>query len=206
MNGGTAMTVEEIGSNVAERLLQGAMNHQQFANYYDFLGLQGYKLCHECHFYEQNCGYRKFITYFIKHYDKLIPTFALGSFSSPSIVPDNWNEHKRNDMDINTRRNAVKTGLEKYIRWEEETQRYLEDMYVQALNVNEINLAMKIKQYIESVVDELEKGKTQHLLIKSTDYDLPTIVSEQGWLIKKYTKRLKKFKRKESDYDQPQRS
>ena len=57
MNGGTAMTVEEIGSNVAERLLQGAMNHQQFANYYDFLGLQGYKLCHECHFYEQNCGY-----------------------------------------------------------------------------------------------------------------------------------------------------
>lgn len=109
-------------------------------------------------------------------------------------------------MDINTRRNEVKTELEKYIRWEEETQRYLEDMYVQALNVNEINLAMKIKQYIESVVDELEKGKTQHLLIKSTDYDLPTIVSEQGWLIKKYTKRLKKFKRKESDYDQPQRS
>jgi len=28
LNGGTAMTIEEIGSNVAERLLQGVMNHE----------------------------------------------------------------------------------------------------------------------------------------------------------------------------------
>lgn len=200
------MTIEEIGSNVAERLLQGVMNHEQFANYYDFLGLEGYKLCHEYHYFEQSCNYRKFITYFIKHYDKLISNFSLGSFVSPSIIPNNWFEHERNDIDINIRRSAVKTGLEKYVRWEIETQKYLEDLYIQAININEVNLAMKIKQYIKDVEEEIEKAKSQKILIQSTDYDLPTIVSEQGWLIKKYTKKMKRFKGKESNHDQPQRS
>ena len=33
------MTIEEIGRNVAERLLQGVMSHEEFTNYYNFLGL-----------------------------------------------------------------------------------------------------------------------------------------------------------------------
>ena len=202
MNGGAAMTVEEIGSNVIERLLQGDMNHQQFANYYDFLGLQGYKLCHEWHFYEQNCGYRKFISYFIKHYDRLIPVFSLGSFVSPSIIPNEWFNYTRNSLDMNGHRNAVKTGLEKYISWQTETQKFLQEMYVHAMNINEVNLAIKIKQYIKDVEEQIEKAKTQHLLIKSTNYDMSTIASEQQWLIKKYTKKL----RKDTSYDQSQRS
>lgn len=200
------MTVEEIGSNISERLLQGAMNHEQFANYYDFLGLEGYKLYHEYHYFEQSCNYRKFTTYFIKRYDKLISNFSISSFVSPSIIPNNWFEHNRNDIDVNIRRNAVKTGLEKLVNWEVETQKYLEDLYIQAININEINLAIKIQQYIKEVQKEIEQAKRQQLLIKSTDYDLSTIASDQGWLIKKYTKKLKNFKRKESNHDQPQRS
>lgn len=195
------MTIEEIGRNVAERLLQGAMSHEEFTNYYNFLGLQGYKLCHEYHFFEENCSYRDFVTYFVQHYNKLIPTFTLNSFVSPSIIPNNWYEFRRGDMDLSTRRNAVKTGLEKYVQWERQTKRFLEDMYLQAINSSYVSIALKIEEYIESVNDEIKKAEKEHLLIKSTDYDLPTIVSRQQELKKKY-----KNKRKESNHnDQPQR-
>ena len=47
------MPFEEICRIVAQRLLQGCMNHEQFSNYYDFLGLEGYKLFHEHQFFEE---------------------------------------------------------------------------------------------------------------------------------------------------------
>jgi len=53
----------------------------------------------------------------MQHYNKLIPNFSFESLNNLPIIPDNWHEDVRNDVDINTRRNAVKTGLEKYIHW-----------------------------------------------------------------------------------------
>jgi len=45
------------------------------------------------------------------------------------------------------------------------------------------------------------------LAIKSTDFDLPTIVSKQDYLIKKYTKKLQKLRwgKEEKDYDKHER-
>ena len=40
------MPFEEICKLIAQRLLQGCMNHEQFANYYDVLGLEGYSIFH----------------------------------------------------------------------------------------------------------------------------------------------------------------
>lgn len=184
------MTIEEISRLIAQRLLQGCMNHEQFANYYSFLGLEGYKLFHEFHFAEQMHGYRKFISYYIDHYNKLVPQYSSESLTSFSIIPDNWHEHNRDEMDINTRRNAVKSGLEKYVHWEKETKKFLEDMYFQAVQQQEIGIAIKIEQYICSVDQEIKMALKQYLEIKSTDYDLPIIISKQQKLCKKYGKKL----------------
>ncbi len=199
------MTLEEISSLIAQRLLQGSMNHQQFSNYYNFLGLEGYKLAHTYHFYEQMFNYQDFVTYFTEHYNKLIPKFGIESFSSISIVPNNWYEYKREDVDINTRRSAVKTGLERYVYWERDTKKFFEDMYMQATGIGEVGLALKIQQCIECVDKEIKHAEKQLLEIKSTDYDLPTIISKQDFLIKKYTKKIKEL-RKGSKDDKSQRS
>jgi len=37
------------------------------------------------------------------------------------------------------------------------------------------------------------------LEIKSTDYDLPTIISKQDFLIKKYTKKIKELRKGSKD-------
>lgn len=189
------MPIEDICRLIAQRLLQGTMYHEQFANYYNFLGLLGYKTYHEYHYYEQNDGYRNFITYFINQYDKLIPDFSFESLTSFAIIPSNWYEYKRNDMDNNTRRNAVKSGLEKYVRWETQTKKFFEDMYNQSIQIGEVALALKIKYYIENVDKEIQKAQKEYLEIKATDYDLPTIITKQHYLCKKYNKKLKKMRK-----------
>lgn len=200
------MTIEEIGSVVAQRLLQGSMNHQEFINYYNFLGLEGYKLCHEYHFIEQTFGYLDFVEYYITMYNKLVPTFSIESLSSITILPDNWYNYTREDMDINTRRNAIKNGLQKYVHWEKDTKRFLEDMTIRAIEINEIGFAEKLKQHIKEVDKEIKKAEKELLEIRSTDYDLPTVISKQGYLCKKYGKKLNEIKkRKEFDHDKSQR-
>lgn len=196
------MPFEEICKLIAQRLLQGCMNHQQFANYYDFLGLQGYKLFHEYHFFEQMIGYREFITYFIQHENKLIPQFSSETLTSTTLIPKNWYDYSRIDVDANTRRNAIKNGLQKYLRWERQTKSFLEEMCSQSIQQGYIGVSIQIKKYICSVEKEIEKAQKTYLEIKATDYDLPTVVAKQQFLIKKYSKKLDeiKQKRKESDH------
>lgn len=196
------MPFEEICKLVAQRLLQGCMNHEQFANYYDFLGLEGYSIFHEYHFFEQMHGYRDFITYYIDHEDKLIPDFNPTTLSSFSIIPDNWYGYTREDMDVNTRRNAVKSGLQKYVNWEKETKKFLQDMYNQANQQGYAGIAIQIKKLIESVEKQIKHANRTFLEIKATQYDMPTIVSKQDYLIKKYKKKMCQIKpRKEQKED-----
>lgn len=196
------MPFEEICKMIAQRLLQGCMNHEQFANYYDFLGLKGYSVFHEYHFFEQMCGYRKFITYYIEHQDKLVQDFSPTSLVSFNIIPDNWYNYVRDDVDVNTRRNAVKSGLEKYVHWENDTKKFLEDMYVQTIQQGYIGISIEIKRMIQSVEEEIEKANKEYLQIKATEYDMPTIVSKQDCLIKKYKKKMRQLTpRKEFDHE-----
>ena len=196
------MPFEEICKLIAQRLLQGCMNHEQFANYYDFLGLKGYSIFHEYHFFEQMCGYRQFINYYIQHQDRLIQDFSPTTLSSFNILPDNWYGYTRQDVDINTRRNAVKSGLEKYVHWEKETKKFFEDMYTQTIQQGYIGISIQIKKLIKSVEEEIKYANKEYLQIKSTEYDMPTIVAKQDCLIKKYKKKLHSIKpRKEFEHE-----
>ena len=171
------------------------MHHEQFANYYLFLGLEGYKAYHDHQFLEETLNYRDFITFFMQHYNKLIPNFSFESLNNLPIIPDNWHEYVRNDVDINTRRNAVKTGLEKYIHWQTQTRKFLEDMQVQLESNGEVTSALEIHKYIKKVEQELKKAEKEYLEIKATDYDLPTIVTKQKQLCDKYNKKIKKMRK-----------
>ena len=195
------MPFEQICKLIAQRLLQGCMNHEQFVNYYHFLGLKGYKLFHEYHFFEQMVNYREFITYYIEQEDKLISDFSPQSLSSFSIIPQNWYNYNRQDVDIATRRNAVKSGIEKYIHWQKDTKKFLEEMYTQASQQGFVSIALEIKKYIHSVEKEIQHANKTFLELIATDYDLPTIIAKQDYLIKKYKKKLCQIKpRKEFDH------
>ena len=112
------MGIEEIYALVSQRMLQGSMLHEQLANYYEFLGLEGYKCCHEYHLREEFRKYREFICYAITQTSRLVPKQSVDSLTFNDIIPNNWYNFTRAEMDINTKRSSVKNAVEKWLHWE----------------------------------------------------------------------------------------
>lgn len=100
------MTVEEIYSKILQHMIKGLMFHEQMANYYDFLGLKGYKRCHEYHYLEENCAMRTLNRYFINHHNKLIPKLEV---SDPEIIPNSWYKYSVRMLITAQRKMQLKT-------------------------------------------------------------------------------------------------
>ena len=171
-------------------MIKGMMIHEQLANYYDFLGLQGYKRCHEYHFLQETCAYRGVCRYFINHHDMLIPDEKI---ENPEIIPASWYDHIRGDVDTSTKKNAVKSGLTKWVTWERETKKLYESMYNELVNMGEVASACKIKELICDVDCELKKAERYWLNKEATGYDMSLIISEQKSKHDKYRKKMKKM-------------
>ena len=181
------MTVEEIFQNLAAHMIKGVMTHEQFANYYDFLNLEGYKRCHEYHMMKEMCDYRSLCRYYINHYNKLIRDIPI---ENPHVIPENWYNYTRKEVDAGTKRNAVSTALNAWVNWETETKKLYEQAFKDLMELGEVAGACKIKEYIQDVDCELKKA-TRYLLNKeTTQYDINSIVSEQKRKHHKYKKKM----------------
>ena len=183
------MTVEEIFSNLSAHMIKGLMIHDQMANYYDFLGLHGFKRCHEYHYHKESTAYRELCGYYINHYSKLVPEKRI---EDPNIIPDSWYKYSRQDVDINTKRNAVKEGIEKWVAWERETKKLYQDSYIELLDANEIDAAAFIEKMICDVSRELKHSERKHIYYMSANFDMSVILPEQKCMHDKYKKKLRK--------------
>ena len=181
------MTIVEIFSKINEHMINGLMLHDQLANYYDFLGLEGYKRCHEYHYFAENMAYRALNRYFINHHDMLIPETE---FSNTNAIPKSWYAHNREDVDMATKQNGVKAGLEKWVGWERETKKLYEQMYQEAMNIGEVAAAQKILCLVKDVDKELKKAERYWLNKMATDYDMVSIIEEQKRKHKKYQHKM----------------
>ena len=184
------MTVEEIFDKLSSHLVLGLMTHEQFCNYYDFLGLQGYKRCHEYHYMKENLAYRGICRYYINHYNKLIPE---SKFENPEIIPANWYKYTRFDVDANTKKNAVKSGLQKWKEWETTTKKLYEQMFKELMNIDEVAAACKVKELVHDVDMELKKIDRYILEKEAVNYDIGHIISEQKHKHEKYKKKAEKM-------------
>ena len=180
------MTIDEIFLRLSEHMLNGVMAHESFATYYDFLGLKGYKQCHEYHFLKELSNYRTVCKYYTNHYSKIIPKYT---FSNPEIIPDAWYNHTREEVSANDLQNAVRDGLTKWAKWERDTKHFYEEMYSEALNIKEIATANLIMCLIEDVDCELKKVERYVLEKKATNYNLSDIIYEQKAKHDKYKKK-----------------
>ena len=150
------MAYSEIFSDLSAHFIKGMMVHDQMANYYDFLSLKGYKRCHEYHFKKESCSYRKLNRFFINHYNKLIME---KSVSDPNIIPESWYRYSRDEIDVQTKKNAVKNGLEQWIRWETETLTKLQQAQLDLYDDGEVASALFINKFIKNVECELKDAK-----------------------------------------------
>ena len=186
------MTVEEIFKELADHMLQGLKVHDDFANYYDFLGLKGYRKCHQYHFLEETCSYRKLCKYYISHFNKMIEKGDLREENR--VIPTKWYQHTRQDIETSLRRDAVKVGLQAWANWEQETKDLYQRMYVELISLNEVNAAMFVKCMVEDVSEELKKVQSYHLNKKAIDYDMSYIIGQQKELHHKFKQKMKYIK------------
>lgn len=181
------MTCEEIFTKLSEHMIKGLMVHEQLANYYEFLNLPGYSRCHEYHFMKESCSYRKLCRYYIDHYNKLIPETE---FDNPEVIPASWYSHERKDVDASTKKNAIKTGLEKWVEWETDTKKLYSDMYKEMIENGSVASAKFLCEYIEDVDHELKKATEYWLSKEAIGYDLAVITDEQKPKKEKYKAKM----------------
>ena len=182
------MTCEEIFSEMSAHMVKGMMFHEQMSNYYDFLGLKGYRDCHEYHFLQESCMYRKLCRYYVNHYNKLIPEME---FDQVSEIPESWYSHTRQDVDIATKRNAIKSGLTKWVEWETETKELYSNMYKELLENGSVATAEFIADFVKDVDQELKKATEYWLNKEAMNYDMGVIVAEQTDKKEKYKSKLR---------------
>lgn len=183
------MELKEIYNKLNEHMINGLMLHDQLANYYDFLGLEGYKRCHEYHYFMENVAYRSLNRYFINHHNMLIPE---AEFTNESIIPESWYNHVRSDVDTATKKNGVKMGLTKWVEWERKTKKLYEQMYQELMNIDEVASACKIKCFIQDVDKELKSAERYWLNKEAIGYDMNAIISEQKAKHRKYQRKMEK--------------
>lgn len=181
------MVVEEIFARLKKHMLEGMVFHDQMAKYYDFLNLKGYKRCHEYHYFCETLGYRKLYRYFMNHYQMFIP---YEDMDDPQAIPMNWYKYTRQEVDPGTKRSSVKSGIEKWVKWEKETKKLYQEMYEELIKIGEIAAAQFIGCYVADVDCELKYAERKHIDLESINYDLPTIIIEQHELHERYKCKL----------------
>lgn len=181
------MNVDEIFMKLSEHAIRGVMFHENMTDYFDFLNLHGYKRMSEYHACCEMKGMRKLHTYYLNHYNKLIKE---SKFEGGGVIPEKWYQHTRQDVDMNTKRSAVKEGFTKWRDWEKETKKLYSDMYKELTELGEIASAMKVAEYVEDVDKELKWVERKLIELQSTDYSIQFIIDEQQFYHEFYKKKM----------------
>ena len=181
------MAIEEQYINVITRLLDGVMFHEQMSIYYNFLGLKGFSKCHKYHYLSELHSYNCLLEYYINKYNKLI---NIKPNTDINIIPQNWYKFTKLDVDVSNIRGGIKTGLSKWLEWENETLNIFKESYKYVFDVD-VTFGDLLKNLISDVEGEIKTINESILRNKATDYDIIVIMSEQDAYCKKYKNKIK---------------
>jgi hypothetical protein len=177
------MTTNDVFAKIDARMIEGVMLHDKMANYYDFLGLMGFKRMHEYHFLREAVEMRGVNRYYINHYNTLL---SESTVNSPFSIPASWYGHVRRDMGASNKRSYIKTGIDTWCDWEKETKTLYEMRYCDLCDMNEIAAACKVKELVSCADMTLKCADRLALKLYSVDYDLPAVLLMQDDLHSEY--------------------
>lgn len=184
------MTLEDVFAKLSSHLIEGLMFHDQLSNYFGFLSLGGYEMCHKYHYLSESLSYKETNSYYLKHYNKLIRE---DKPNNPSTIPQSWYKFTRQDVDTNTKKNAVQVGFTKWVTWERDTKSIYEALYKELITLGNIDASLFVADLIRDVSAELVEAE-QYLTDLETDgYDISDIIVWQSELEHKYHKKIAKL-------------
>lgn len=184
------MTALEIFEDIDNRQVQALMFHSQMADYFDFLGLNGFKRMHEYNFFKECAENRGVHRYILNHMNKLLRDKDI---ANTRVIPTTWYNYSRLDVDSNTRKTAVKDAFIKWHEWETETKSFLEKKFKELTEMGNIACANKVNQLICDVDQELKCITRKVLKYKSIDWDICVIEMEQDEMHEYYKEKTKEI-------------
>ena len=147
------MEVSEIFAKLKAHMLEGLVFHDEMVRYYKFIHCDDYAKMHKEHYDDETCGYQKLGDYYIRHYNTLIP---IEPMERPDVIPESWYRYTRQEVDSQTRSNAKRVGIKKWVEWERATKQLYQTMWGELTGLGEIASACMLEHYIRAVDDELE--------------------------------------------------
>ena len=117
-----------------------------------------------------------------------------------NVIPANWYNYTRYDVDQGTKRTAVKDGFKKWLEYEKETRQYLSQMAQRLEQMNEREAARKLDHLIEHIEKEIETAENKMMNLESTGYDMNYILQQQEELKQHYADKIRKMNDKNAQF------
>lgn len=178
----------EVFKELDSRMLKGIMFHAQLTDYFDFLNLHGFKRWQEYRFLEESAELRGLHRYAINHCNRLI---GESTIENPKVIPQDWVNYSRLQVDSSTRKAAVKDAFSKWYEWEKNTKEFFESKFKILTDNNKIADANKVNELICGVDQELKVLTRKLLEYKAVDYDMSYIMYQQQELHEYYKEKTK---------------
>ena len=179
---------EDIFNEISKRYVAAMMMHGQMADYFNFLGLKGYKRLHEYQFLTETLERREICRYFVDHHGKLLKDSFSGTVK---VIPDSWYTASRLSIGKSTKQKAVEDGFIEYHNWESETKSIYEKYSQKLREAGAVADAIFVEELVEDVSAELQTVERMISDLISTGYDMVYIAEIQSEIHEKYKKKLK---------------
>lgn len=180
------MTSDEIFERINLQMYEGIVMHSDMRQIYQFLNLDGYAACQDYHYCEEIENQSALQRFYIDTYFKLLP---VGEMKRRELIPNSWYKYTSQEVDIGTKRNAIKELMGKWIAWEKETKHLYEEMYLELIGIKEIAAALYVSKLVKDVSEELSSAQKSLLDLEAIGFNLDVIIDWQDTIKKKYKKR-----------------
>lgn len=150
---------------IGERLLAGVMFHTEMADLFHFLGLKGFYKWQKYQMCEELEHLQNFKCYILKYHHMLID---LQNAEQPEkLIPNEWYSRSALEVSQTDITNNLKSALDKYVKWEEETKKVL---YDEIANLESVSDKDQVEELIEDVECELATVEALRQKIQVTSF------------------------------------
>nr|DAO83921.1 MAG TPA: ferritin non-heme ferritin, H-chain like.7A [Caudoviricetes sp.] len=181
-------SVDDVFAEINARQIAALMMHDQMADYFDFLGLSGYKRLHLYQYFAESKERRDVAHYYINHHGKLIPDRFEGNVQ---MIPESWRSANRMSVGKSTKQKAVEDGFSVYLGWEQATKDVYQKYATALREQGYVADAIFVDRLVEDVDNELERLERIITDLITSGYDPVYILESQKELHDKYKKKMR---------------
>ena len=182
---------KQLYGMLESHMVEGVMFHNDMSDYFNFIGLCGFKRIHEYQFYEENKNRRLLVRKVMDVHNILIPHMEV---ETKEYIPKDWYKYTRMNIDDTIIPKLTRSAWKAYKEWEEETKELYESIACSFMEKGMIVDYSMIVCYIQDVQKELKNIYKMCERLNDVAYDPVYIMEIQGKLHEKYKNKLKRLK------------